>query len=481
MGGAISQTVQYHTGAKIDEEEHGTFQFFRLDSLNLYAFRHKDESYFLDVYDKQSLERSRLIKIPFPLRDTAKFSVENLFKQDDKFQVFYCYFDKVSSTEKLEMVSFDSAGNKIGETKLIDQSGGMNQKKAGDFLVINRKGLDEFLSYGYKRSKDSFYINIDHFDYWGTRKQTQDFAAKIDDDFVVRSWLDRDFNLYHLTRNKLGVRNVKWGIKLYSPEKTEVYTIPLAKPSIEKINLSNFFKFYTDDQDNLNFISTYSTTPATNKTEGIYIARLDRENHKLINENVIPLKANNRSASSPETFSLSSGMLTAILPLCNKGLRMVFESRLETTSTLYGLAVDRQFDIGNITTTDLDSNYTVTAIHNIHKQQRTNPANYKFTGFVVLHNGGRSYFVYNELPENLQRTPDRMKRVNSSKMDETAIIFTLVDSNDDKIVRTVLIDKNAKNNVDALLPNSYLAEENTLYALRRINNDNYLIKIFLAD
>jgi hypothetical protein len=143
--------------------------------------------------------------------------------------------------------------------------------------------------------------------------------------------------------------------------------------------------------------------------------------------------------------------------------------------------VDRQFDIGNITTTDLDSNYTVTAIHNIHKQQRTNPANYKFTGFVVLHNGGRSYFVYNELPENLQRTPDRMKRVNSSKMDETAIIFTLVDSNDDKIVRTVLIDKNAKNNVDALLPNSYLAEENTLYALRRINNDNYLIKIFLAD
>jgi hypothetical protein len=57
----------------------------------------------------------------------------------------------------------------------------------------------------------------------------------------------------------------------------------------------------------------------------------------------------------------------------------------------------------------------------------------------------------------------------------------LVDSNDDKIVRTVLIDKNAKNNVDALLPNSYLAEENTLYALRRINNDNYLIKIFLAD
>ena len=74
-----------------------------------------------------------------------------------------------------------------------------------------------------------------------------------------------------------------------------------------------------------------------------------------------------------------------------------------------------------------------------------------------------------------------MKRVNSSKMDETAIIFTLVNINDDKIVRTILIDKNSGDHIDALLPNSYLAEKNTLYVLRRINNDNYLIKIFLTD
>lgn len=200
---ALSQTVQQYTGAKINEED-GTFSFFQTDSLNLYAFRYKDQSYFLDVYDKQSLKRSRLIKIPLPSRDTTKFSLENLFIQNERFQIFYSYFDKSRSAEKLEMLSFDSAGIKIGETKLIDQSEGANQKKSGDFLVINRKKFNEFLSYGYKSTKDSFYINIDHFDYSGNKTQTQDFAAKAEDDYVVGSWIDRDFNLYHLTRNKLG-------------------------------------------------------------------------------------------------------------------------------------------------------------------------------------------------------------------------------------------------------------------------------------
>lgn len=249
----------------------------------------------------------------------------------------------------------------------------------------------------------------------------------------------------------------------------------------KKIYLSNFFRFYTDGEGNLNFISTYATTVATNRAEGIYIARLDRESHRLINENAILLQSNNPAAWSNEAFSLSSGMLSGVLALSNKGLRIVFESRLETTSTLYGIPLDRQFDIGNIITADLDSNYKVSSIHNIRKQQRTNPTNYKYTGFAVLHQDDKSYFIYNELPENLRRKPDEMKRVNSSKMDETAIIYTLVRSNDEKIARTILVDKSSKDHIDAVLPNSYLSEKNTLYALRRIDDDNYLMKIFLAE
>ena len=286
--------------------------------------------------------------------------------------------------------------------------------------------------------------------------------------------------MYRLTRNKLGTRNVKWNIKLYSPDQTEATTIALNKASIEKVYLSNFFRFYTGGEDNLNVISTYSTSPAATKADGIYIARINRQSHSLINENLIPLKGSN-GGSEAEAFSLASGILTTVLPMPNKGLRIVFESRLETTATVYGVPVDRQFDIGNILTADIDSNYAVTAIHSIHKQQRTNSANYKFTGFATLHQGDKSYFIYNELPENLQRTPDKMKRVNSSKIDKTAIIYTLVNSNEYKIVRAIFIDKNKEDGIDALLPNAQLSERNTVYALRRINDDNYLIKIFLTE
>ncbi len=73
-----------------------------------------------------------------------------------------------------------------------------------------------------------------------------------------------------------------------------------------------------------------------------------------------------------------------------------------------------------------------------------------------------------------------MKKVNSSKIDETAIIYTEIDG--DKVQRNILVNKNSEG-IDALLPGTYLSSpyKDEIYALRKIKNEVYLIKIFIND
>ncbi|MEP6583920.1 MAG: hypothetical protein ABJA90_06625 [Ginsengibacter sp.] len=473
-----AQTMQFYTGEKIEDFDKTPIRLIDQDSLNLYAFRYREPDYFLDVYEKQGLKRVSSIKIPLPPKSNLQYDLEYLFIRKDTFQICYSYFDKTELAEKLEMVTFNEAGSQIGGARLIDSSGGNNQRKAESFSVINRKKFNEFLSFGYKTIKDTSYINIDHFDYSGNKKNSQYFLYN-NSGYTVHSSIDDDCNLYHLTRSKLGNRKVNWSIKIYSPQSDQAQIIGLQQPSADKIFLSNFFRSYTDSKGRINFFSPYTLKPLSVNAEGLYLVQIDAKTHALIKENVIPFRAQTRDSNDENNVSMSSCIPVAVLQMNNNLTRIVFESRLITTTSMYAIQVGKEYDIGNIITVDLDSNNVVTEIHNIQKQQHTNTLNYKFTGFAILKNDDESFFIYNELPGNLQRDPDKMKKVNSSKIDETAVIYTTLDGG--KVVRKILIDKGENSGIDAILPGSYFSAKgkNEIYVLRKIKSDVYLTKIFL--
>ena len=412
-----SQALHFFTGSKIEDYDEVSFHFFDQDSLYLYAFHQTLQSYFLDVYEKESLNRTSFIKIPLPSKDTTQYTIENLFIRKDTFQIFYSFFDYSNFCERLDMITFDINGIKIGETKIIDQSTGKNEIKAGNFSVINRKRFNEFISYGYKNLKDTSNVNIDHFDYSGNKKYSQNFLFNNNFGYIVNSLIDNDCNLYHLTRNKSGNRNVNWNIRIYSPDIYQSKIIELNVPSIQNIYLSNFFKSFFDNQGRVNILSPYSLSPTSKYAEGVYLVQLDSKTQTLIKESAIPFKVKKENDSEESDFSLSSCIIVATIPYGENNLKIVFESRLETTATLYGIPIAREFDIGNIFTIDIDSSNEVKEIHKIRKQQLTSKERLKYTGFSILNYETKSYFIYNELPENLLRPPNKMKIVNSSNID----------------------------------------------------------------
>src|SRR5437868_15122134 len=92
-----SQQLHYYSGAKIEnyDFEERSFVLFSQDSNNIYAFRkHYYSTYYLDIFDKDSLLKLNSIRIPLPSKDTLKYELEALFIRNDSFLVFYSYFDK---------------------------------------------------------------------------------------------------------------------------------------------------------------------------------------------------------------------------------------------------------------------------------------------------------------------------------------------------------------------------------------------------
>ena len=475
-----AQSVHFYSGAKVPDYDNMSFHLFEQDSTSLYAIRYDKKDYFLDIYEKEALKNTAHIKVPLPLKDSIQYSFENLFVFKDTFSVFYSYFDEKKLCKKLEMLNFKRTGEKIGAAKLIDTSSGKNARRAGGFSIINRKAYKEFLSYGYKTVKDSTYINIDHFDYTGNKTQTQNISLGKDPGYEVYSTFDDKWDLYRLTRSKLGNKNVSWNIMFYSPSSNAPQAIELKQPSKDGIYLSNRAISFVNDHDQINLLLPYTTQPSDKNAAGAYIVQIDTKNHKLVKELTVPFKTSNSDNANDDDFSLSSCIPIHVITTANNGLRIVFESRLKTTTTYYGINMQKEYDIGDIIIVDVDSNYVTKQINRINKKQHTNEEKFQFTGFALLTYKGKSYFIYNELPDNLLCPPDEMKKVKSSKTDETVVVYATIDGG--KVQRNILINKPPKSDTDAIFPGSYLRDRNkreTIYLLQKKGTDMYLTKIFV--
>ncbi len=470
--------VAFQTGEKL-EGFNDSYRFYKLHENVFYTNYLKGADHYIDVFDRSTLSRVHHTKIPLPTADSIDFDIENIFIQEDTFRVFYSYFNRSTSSVNLEMTIFDLNGIKCGETKLIDKSEGKNKRKAGGFGIYNRQSRNEFLSYGYRFIKDTTLINIDYFDYEGIKNRSQNIVLPDERGVTVHYMMDEDCDLYLLTRNKRGKRNASWSMKIYTPDISEPKIIPLHKLDSSDIILTEFYNTYYDPDGNICLLTPYSEGTMNEVAKGVYIVKINQASNTLVKESIVPFKRKNEEKNEETNISLSSCIIKKVLTFDDNRSSIIIESRLKTTTTMYGVPVANQYEIGNIITMDLDSNDSITEIHKIKKDQYATPDYYRYTGFAILADSRQSFFIYNDLAENLQKTPDKMKKVKPGNIDETVVIQTTIENN--KVKRSQLIDKLPDAGIDAVLPNSYLSDikKGEIYLVRKVNSEYFPIKIYI--
>ncbi|ANH80973.1 hypothetical protein A8C56_08250 [Niabella ginsenosidivorans] len=466
-----SQNLSYYSGAAIENFEKSYFELFQQDAEKIYAFHYTKPGYYLDIFDKSNLLREAHIPIPLPPRDSIKFDFENLFILKDRFLVFYSYFNKAEQTAKLEMIAFDKAGARTGAIKLIDELPGITERKAGTFVVSDLSRDEQFLSYGYKKEKDKYYLNIDHFDYSGNKLKSQDFI--IDNSrYLVASFLN-DETICRFEQDSRNENHANRFLSFYSPSSGKPEIINVNPPEGSGVHLTGKFGSYTDENGILYLLCPYTTSLLASKARGVYLVTADLKKHRVIRKVTIPFKTEATDDADGADFSLKSCILTNIIPL-KSGMRVLFESRLLLTT--YGAPTS--YNLGNIISVDIDTNSLVTAINLVHKKQVTNPARVKYMGFTTLTHNDITYCIYNELPGNLERSDSKLKNTRGANADETIVIAAALTPGG--VEKSRVIDRSGQSDIDAILPRKVLKDsfkKGIIYVLRQKDKDVLLTKI----
>lgn len=475
-----AQEVNYFTGPPIKNFDDENFKIIGSQGQNLYTFNGKDNNYYLTTYDTDSLKIISTVRIPLPPKDSVKYYLRDYFVRNDTIIIFYSFYQNWRFTEKLEMITFSSDGKKFGEAKFIDDSYGFDRKKYSRFYITENKDKSEILSYSYNVEKDSLKLRINRISYSGKILSTEEFKFEADKIYYGSLRNDVDGNVYLVSRDRRRKRNVQWQLQVYANNTDSVFKIDLKLPAEKNVFLINEFELYYDSDETVLLATPYSLEQQNFLAKGIYILRMNMKTHKLVSERVVPFKTAKDTLEKSEGFSLRSCFLTDCLPLTNKGKRFLFESRLEILQKVYGITVSKEYDMGNIFTVDMDSSFNVTEIHKIKKQQYSSVDAFKFIGFTSLCRDNETYFIYNELPENISKSPDDMKPLKTGKLDESGVIYTKLGQ--DKVSRKILIPKTGPKNVDLLLPwSSFVSRpENEMFVVRKIKDDFFLTKIVLT-
>lgn len=464
----------------------GSFNWFEKDSNSISTWRFKEEKgeerYMIETYSRDSLTMISQTPVPLPVsrHPDIKYKFENLIHKKNKYQLFYSWFSWGERRKRLCLIDFDERGAILNQAVSIDSSYGNNERKAGDFSVINLASKDEYLCVHTQTFFDTVNVNVSRFSLEGKRIKTQTFYIGPSFGEQYYSFIGEDGVLYYILRGKKSGKNKEWKIKMFSTESDEPLEVLLHHPELKKQKISPFFKVLKNENGNiLNLITTYSIYNDVYSPDGIYWIKFDQINKKILSENFIPFyNFEKRTMYNPYYNRMAGGVMVELMLLAENKIKVIFESRTLEKTTYYGSTVSETYFIKNIQVFTLDTSET-TGYCKIIKDQQVSPKNVKYTGYVSLFKNDTTSIIYNELPSNIIVKDDyKLRKLRNARVDDTSIIFTNV--NDTMILnRNILFEKANPGEGDAILPvKSLKTKPWEVFLLREIEGKEYLCKFY---
>lgn len=459
---------------------------FEIDSNSVSVLRYgelkEEKKYRIETYSRDSLILISETPIPFPQskHPDIKYNFEKLIHIKDKYRLFYSWFSWGERKKRICLTDFDERGLILNQAMSIDSSYGSNDRKAGDFSVINLASNEEFNCIHTQTFFDTVNVNLSRFNFEGQKIKSQTFYIGPTFGEVYYSFTGEDGVLYYILREKKSRKNKEWKIKMFSLESDKPFEVLFSHPELKNQKISPYFKVFKNKRgDILNLITSYSIYNDVYSPDGIYWIKFDRINKRILSENFIPLyNFERRTMYNPYYSRITGGVMVEIIPLSETKIKVIFESRELEKTTYYGATVSETYFIKNIQIFTLDTSRTI-GYCKVIKDQQVSPRNVKYTGYVSLFKNDTTSIIYNELPSNIDVKEDyKLRKLRNSRVDDTSIITTNV--NDTMILnRNILFEKANPAEVDAILPSKQLKTKPwEVFLLREIEGKEYLCRFY---
>ena len=463
------QPVGIHSGPAINEYDENSFRLVALDSVSVYTVQKQNLNFVLRIFNKITLEQVRRITLPLPPGEKLDYQFQKLISRPDTLFIFYYSYDQERKLAWLDLITLTCKDEVNLGCRRFSALEAKRSSSIQHLDISYLEDTDELTTLMYIQGKDSACAVLDQGSLRQMEKQTYQFRLP-----PLYSWfadLDDEGRYFQVACDNLKLKKAKWNLIVCSTGRKAATLISLPLLSSHQVFLTAF-KSYSE-KNTTHLFAAYSDKPDMTYAKGIYCLRFNAATGTVLSEKTIPFASNGQSFSMPACF-LKYVFHTA------SSTKLVFESRSRMMSTLMFVPID-EYDAGNMLTIDLDSNDSIVDFHNIKKDQHTNSSNFRYSSFVALNGNIHPYLIYNELPVNLERTPDKMRQIDGSLVDETTIIYAAVDNG--KVIRKAIVPKKEDGIIDALLFDQFLTEPNNREAilLRHRGKEVCLTRIWVED
>jgi hypothetical protein len=492
---SYSQTVAFNKGAKIERLEQASFRFLEIDNDSIYVYRVDNYQCYLEVFDRDSIQRRNVIRIPLEFIDSSYYNIEKIFLRGDTISLIYSYFDNKNLCETLEMMQLNHAGKLLNSIQKLDLLYGKKQSKAGYFLIRESSKEQQFYSYGMKFSNNEVKGFVNEYNFLGNTVDSNSFTLDNNRRILDNPVFDNHSNLYYLTKDGSKLNGFNWDLIIYSLEKKTIDVNLLPLLSCEKFFLADNSVVSKSENGVLNLFFLYKLEKSSYECHGLYVIQIDEKKLVVSNEIAIPFR---RIEGDKDIYKSSivdySGMLINLIQLDSNKTRITLESKIHRSSNaawmpltfiamgIIGVGIlyhNEEEQRRSIFTIDINKSMEITEVHKVRKDQIAKEYNEKYIGFATLNDSKSVYYLYNDLPKNLNRVPKKQKAVTNVGFKSTQIV-SLSDING-KIEKNVILSKKSKKEISAILPNINIQDtkKGELFSLQQIDSTVFLTKYFI--
>jgi hypothetical protein len=454
-----AQELTYILGQPIKVTNKEDFVYAGFDNENYYIVRtvigsDLKRAGFLEGFSRTTMNKIFSTQLDVRAKNAENFALHQIVATEKGIRVFYSYYDKVENFRYAAITEYDKTGNAIGNMIEIDRAAGTTMssgeysitydKDSKNTLIIHttaRRGYDQF---GMKPNIKAMVIDNDLKTIW--KKDILMTAAKAFDWNAIA--IDKSGNFYmkgYIVKKSVTGSYVAEFFS-YNWKKDLVKEEEL----MDDVNIRNNGVFVYDNERNL-FYTGMIGAKGIFEVSGLYVAKFNTDDAGLVSQ-----KINNFNKPAPgekkkaKTIYDNFGVSEVILD-DDKQLRISGHS----TGKWY---VEFRFD----TAGELKSTNFFNSLQEIGQ------------GVVALHKGTEAWYIYNDLPENLDKTDRKALKEAIIRLFNKGIVQSCYAKlSGDTVVEKKVLIPNQEGVVDYLWPKSFRISNQEVISMYAQGNEKY--------
>ncbi len=404
-----AQKLTYKMGQQVQINKTDDFLYAGNDDENFYIVRTEKEKKntlgYLEGYSRSTLQRIFSKQLSVPTKNANEFYLNDIVFTNDVIRVFYGFYSDTEKARFVVVADFDKTGKLTGKAVEISKAEGTENSSGNHYVFYDKESANTLIFHtamkkgyaanGLKPEIEAMVIDNNLKTMW-SKTVIMTRGKSFDWENVA---IDKGGNLY--------IRGRAWLNKITTNSTAEFITYNWKKGLVveQKIETESGLEggaFITDKQQHLYFVAIQGTKFVV-EAGGIYVAKFNTNEAMFSSQNVTLFPKPAPGEKAKKENHLEYLQMVDLIVDDDNAIRIQLEG--SNSKWICEIRIDATGGIKNMNFVDKIQEGELVADHN---------------GAVALYQGTSTYYIYNEIPENFDKSTKEYKTVSTKLIQKGA-------------------------------------------------------------